>query len=292
MTRWTLFLAIFCFNHFPLAVNSFATPRSVTTNQFKRPTHSRGTTSSPLSPPLETSLALYSSIAPQRDERNADTQTDDSEKQVQLSEAVPKNLSSAVSFFLYKSGNPAPLIVLVTLTSLVTYYARYLPLLSPLSTSLTFLSVGAFWIVQEYFLHRFVLHSSLDWAGKDIHQGHHSKPYYHNSIDPPLMILTWMATAGVLLKLLLPNDPSLWIVSLVFYSTFGLWYEFLHFLSHTRVPFTPGRGVGGYFHKVKSNHIRHHRVDSDRWFTFTAPGSVDEWWGSGGDVRDNRREAK
>ena len=246
--------------------------------------------------PLHRLRPIHSSLAP--DEAATGQGQDKKEEEhsppakhivhAQVVEAVPKNLSSAISFFLYDSSNPAPLIVLATIASLITYYVKFLPHLSPLSTMVAFLSVGGFWIVQEYILHRWVLHS-FEWAGKEIHQGHHNKPYYHNSIDPPLMIITWMSTAGVLLKLLLPQDPSLWVVSLVSYSAFGLWYEFLHFLSHTRVPFTPGSGVGGYFHRVKANHMRHHRVDSQRWFTFTAPGSVDEWWGTGGGVRDRRR---
>jgi len=68
-----------------------------------------------------------------------------------------------------------------------------------------------------------------------------------------------MGSAGLITYLLSPS-PSITLVTFVTYSLFGLSYEFLHFLSHTRCSFKPE----SFLHRVKANHMRHHRVDSER----------------------------
>ena len=119
------------------------------------------------------------------------------------------------------------------------------------------------WWFQEYFLHKYILHSSFDWYGKDIHQEHHEKPYHHVSIDPAWLMLVWMSTVGLFLGLVLPLPYAL--TATTGYASAGLGYEWLHFIAHTRVRFRRG----SYAQRVQEHHCRHHMLDSGAWLAFS-----------------------
>lgn len=65
--------------------------------------------------------------------------------------------------------------------------------------------------LQEWAIHRHLLHGSLQWPGSSIHQQHHELPFYHVSIDPPVIVLAWGAVACALALALLPQ-PMAWTV--------------------------------------------------------------------------------
>lgn len=65
--------------------------------------------------------------------------------------------------------------------------------------------------LQEWAIHRHLLHGSLQWPGSAIHQQHHDLPFYHISIDPPAIVLAWGAVACALGLALLPQ-PLAWTV--------------------------------------------------------------------------------
>jgi hypothetical protein len=132
--------------------------------------------------------------------------------------------------------------------------------------ALVFAASVVFWWIQEHVLHQKVLHSTHDWQGKEIHQGHHDKPYYHISIDPAPLLLGWMWTVHVLLRFS-PLPLPLALSATLGYSVAGLFYEWAHYIVHTKVPFQRG----SFWRQVKENHIRHHLVDQDYWFAFSLP---------------------
>lgn len=149
-----------------------------------------------------------------------------------------------------------------------------------------FLATILFWSLQEHVLHQHVLHSTTDWFGKDIHQGHHEKPYYHISIDPAGLLLGWMMVAHGLFRVLLPLNLAL--SATCAYSLAGLFYEWAHYIVHTKVPVKKV----GFWKRVKENHIKHHMVDQDYWFAFSLGPWVDDWFGTNPPVQQVKRLQK
>lgn len=147
-------------------------------------------------------------------------------------EVVPKTMPEALRVFFFSIDGFGPFIISTTLI-ILTYYR--ITALGPV-TLLDGFTAGlttVFWSVQEHLLHDRVLHSSLDWIGKEIHQGHHHKPYFHISIDSPALMLVWMTTAHVILRSLLPWPLA--ITATIAYATAGLFYEWSHYIVHTKV---------------------------------------------------------
>lgn len=73
------------------------------------------------------------------------------------------------------------------------------------------------WVIQEWAIHRYLLHGWTNWPGHEIHQGHHDLPFFHISIDPPVIVLAWGFVACGLGWLLLPSPLSwtvLWVSTL------------------------------------------------------------------------------
>jgi hypothetical protein len=138
--------------------------------------------------------------------------------------------------------------------------------------ALVFLGTIFFWCIQEHVLHGKLLHSKLDWYGKEIHEAHHKRPYHHVSLDPAWLMMTWLGAAHLLLRLVIfPSSLSLTLTATVAYATAGLWYEFLHYIVHTKVRFPKN----SYLRRMKDHHARHHLVDSRYWLGFSLP-AVDD----------------
>lgn len=126
--------------------------------------------------------------------------------------SVPRTLSAALWMFF---THPSILLILCGLAGLV---AGRFSFSGPSSSLLQiflecslvlFTIVG--WILQEWFLHRLLLHSSFDWFGREIHAQHHALPFYHVSIDPPLIVGIWGAIACILGWVFVPQ-PLVWTV--------------------------------------------------------------------------------
>jgi len=176
-------------------------------------------------------------------------------------QAVPSTLREALRIF-FLSGDFGPSFVVISIMSLIQMRIQ----LSPLDVMDVAVFVVAifFWAFQEYFLHQQVLHSEWDWVGKDIHQRHHEKPFYHISIESAPLLLGWLFTAHMVLRTLLPLPLAL--TATVAYSTSGLFYEWAHFIVHTKVRFR-----SPFWKRVKENHVRHHMVSDRYWFAFSMP---------------------
>jgi hypothetical protein len=200
---------------------------------------------------------------------------------IQEEESVPSEMSDAIRIFFF-SQDYGPLFVVM---SIVMFLTKRIQLSSiGVLDGVVFGATVMFWSVQEHFLHEKVLHSKQDWAGKQIHQAHHDKPYYHISIDPAILLLGWMAFAHLFLKWLLPLPLAL--SATVGYSMAGLFYEWAHYIVHTKVRFG-----SSFWKRVKENHIRHHLVNHDYWFAFSLPW-IDDLFGTNPSVKDVKRQMK
>lgn len=197
-------------------------------------------------------------------------------------QVVPTKMLDAVQIFFF-SRHHGPLWVVMS----IMYFGVWRIQMSSAIEVLDALVFGAtvlFWSVQEHFLHQKVLHSTQDWIGKQIHQGHHDKPYYHISIDPASLLLVWMMVAHMVLRLLLPLPLAL--TATLGYCLAGLFYEWAHYIVHTKVRFK-----SGFWKRVKDNHMRHHMVDHDYWFSFSLPW-IDDLFGTNPPVKQVKRQIR
>ena len=121
--------------------------------------------------------------------------------------AVPKTLPQALGVF---GSHPSIQIIAAgLLTILGGRVSAHTPLSLGEALAVPLTVVG--WVVQEWAIHRHLLHGSLNWPGAAIHQQHHEQPFYHVSIDPPAIVLAWGAVACAAALALLPQ-PLAWTV--------------------------------------------------------------------------------
>ena len=201
---------------------------------------------------------------------------------------VPKTMPQAIRTFFF-SGDYGPSMIVCLLVGLTKYRLDMTTTAAITGMdAAVFASSIVFWWIQEHILHDKVLHSTADWMGKDIHQGHHDKPYYHVSIDSAGLLIGWMVTAHFLLfRWWLPLPLAL--SATLGYSIAGLFYEWAHFIVHTKVRF---RGLGSRFWTtVRDNHVRHHRISSKYWYAFSVPW-IDDLFQSNPDVRDVQKQLR
>jgi hypothetical protein len=209
-------------------------------------------------------------------------------------EGSPTTLKEAFRvFFLDKYHGPRLAALSVTaLTAWRCYLAATsVSALASASMALGVTDVAAFstavvfWWVQEHVLHLHVLHSKADWMGKEIHEGHHANPYFHISIDPAGLIMSWFLTVHLIFSAILPLPIAL--SATVGYATAGLFYEWAHFIVHTKVRFRKQ----SYWSRMKDHHIRHHLVDDRYWLGFSVP-MIDDLFRTNPNVQEVKRARK
>ena len=95
-------------------------------------------------------------------------------------------------------------------------------------------------------------------------------------------MVSWLGAAHVLLRLVLPLPLAL--SATLGYASAGLFYEWAHYIVHTRV-----KPPNAFWKRVRDNHIRHHLVDDRYWLSFTLP-IVDDIFGTNPSVEDVKRQ--
>ena len=196
-------------------------------------------------------------------------------------EAVPTNMRDAIRRFFF-GKEIGPILVVGSIASfLQTRFALATPLsvadLAVLATSIVF------WWVQEHVLHQKALHSNVGWVGKRIHEAHHAKNYFHVSIDSAELIIGWLLTVHLFLRAVLPLHLAL--SATIGYAMAGLFYEWAHYIVHTKVK----RKRGSFWAKMRDNHMRHHRINERYWLAFSIP-ALDDLFGTNPDVKEARAE--
>jgi hypothetical protein len=197
-----------------------------------------------------------------------------------IQEDVPKNMPDAIRVFFFSRG---PLVIAITLVNILFY--RF-STLGPIGVPDVIVFVGSivFWWFQEHFLHGKLLHSKFDWYGKRIHKDHHKKPYFHISVDPVGLMLGWLATAHLIFRLIFPVPIA--ISATLGYAGAGLFYEWSHFIVHTKV-----KPRSRFWKQMRDNHIRHHCVDENYWLAFSLP-AIDDIFGTNLPIREVREKNK
>ncbi len=133
------------------------------------------------------------------------------------------------------------------------------------------LGVVAFWPVQEWVLHVFVLHlKPFRLFGRQIdpiiarnHRNHHRNPWDPElGLTPPHMI--WLYACGLpgLWFLFLPVPLAL--TGVATYFSLVLNYEWIHYLIHTS--YVP---VGWFYKRLWLNHRLHHFKNEQYWYGVT-----------------------
>ena len=123
-------------------------------------------------------------------------------------------------------------------------------------------AVVVFWAFQEWWLHKYLLHAPFKWMGTEIHVGHHQRAFYHVSIDSMSLVVPWFMVATGLLHVLFPAHLAL--TATTAYTGMGLFYEFTHYLAHTKA-----QPKSLFLSNIKRHHMRHHLVDDRFWHTFS-----------------------
>lgn len=196
-------------------------------------------------------------------------------------EAVPTNMRDAIRRFFF-GKEIGPILVVGSIASfLQTRFALAPP---PSMTDLAVFATSiVFWWVQEHVLHQKALHSNVDWVGKRIHEAHHAKDYFHVSIDSAELIMGWLLTVHLFLRAVLPLHLAL--SATIGYAMAGLFYEWAHYIVHTKVK----RKRGSFWAKMRDNHMRHHRINERYWLAFSVP-ALDDLFGTNPDVKEARAE--
>lgn len=199
---------------------------------------------------------------------------------------VPATMPDALATFFSSKDIHGPR--LVTILLLVFMIQRIQMGWTSLSTPLDDLGVAMsaiiFWWFQEHFMHKHLLHSNFNWIGKQIHHEHHEKPYHHVSIDPAPLMLGWFTIVHLLLRYVLELPLHLTLTASITYGIAGLFYEWTHYIVHTRVRFPRG----SYWEHVKNHHARHHLVNNNHWFAFSLT-QIDDIFGTNPKVSEVSR---
>ena len=199
-------------------------------------------------------------------------------------EAVPTNMRGAIRRFFF-GKDIGPILVVGSIASFLQTRFALATTSAPLSMIdlALFATSIVFWWFQEHILHQKALHSNFDWMGKRIHEAHHARPYHHVSIDSAELIMGWLLTVHVFLRAVLPLPLAL--SATIGYASAGLFYEWAHYIVHTKVK--PKRG--SFWARVRDNHCRHHKINEKYWLAFSVP-ALDDLFGTNPNVKEARRE--
>lgn len=155
------------------------------------------------------------------------------------------------------------------------------------------LAVVAYWPVQEWWMHRWLLHApplrigtrTIEPSFARMHREHHRRPDHLPLVFlPPSHVLGALAVFTGL-AWLLTRDAGWTCTFMVAAAASTLLYEWTHFLTHTR--YVPR---GRLYRRIWKHHRLHHFKHEGYWFAFTVPW-IDRWLGTGPDPAQVERSA-
>lgn len=135
----------------------------------------------------------------------------------------------------------------------------------------------------EWVVHVFILHwrpktfgpLTLDPLLAREHRAHHRDPRAIPLIFIPWKALLWVLPLAVGVALLAFPRLGMGLTFLVSIATFGLAYEWTHYLIHT--DYKPKTRM---YRAVWRNHRQHHFKNEHYWFTVTSSGTADRVFGT------------
>lgn len=139
------------------------------------------------------------------------------------------------------------------------------------SDALVALAVVAFWPLQEWLIHVFILHLKpfavlgrrIDPVLSRNHRNHHRVPWVPALGVTPAFII-WLYIAGLPVVWLLVLPPAQALTGMTLYFTLALYYEWVHYLIHT--PYVPRTWL---YRRLWRNHRLHHYQNEHYWFGVT-----------------------
>ncbi len=144
-------------------------------------------------------------------------------------------------------------------------------------------AIVVYWPIQEWLVHRFVLHARprqlgplrLDTGPARAHRRHHRDP----------RDLRWAVLPGRSMLVLVPLHLLFWwsvtptlaaaLTGIGAFSAATLVYEWIHFLCHA-----PYRPKSAYVRRVRAHHALHHFKNERYWHSFTV-SALDRLFGTG-----------
>ena len=106
-------------------------------------------------------------------------------------------------------------------------------------------------MAQEWLIHAYLFHGAVDWFGRRIHEAHHRAPYHHIALDGPEIAVPVILLATAMFWAAL--GPALGVCAALGYVGQGLFYQFTHYVVHTRaVP------RARFWRRVRQHHLQHH----------------------------------
>jgi hypothetical protein len=128
----------------------------------------------------------------------------------------------------------------------------------------------AYWPLHEWLLHVFTLHAkpkklgrfTLDFPVAKAHRAHHLDPWDLDLVYVPLSTYLLLPFIWALFFLVLPTPLALSAATV--YFGLSLFYEWIHFLTHTR--YVPR---GWWYKRIWLNHRLHHFKNEKHWFGVT-----------------------
>lgn len=135
-------------------------------------------------------------------------------------------------------------------------------------------AVAIYWPLQEWFLHRYVLHMRprellglrIDPIAARYHRAHHREPWRLEYVFLPGRMIVAMIPAHVALWLWLAPSHALALTGIAAFGGAALFYEWIHYLTHTFY-----RPRSAYYREIWRGHRLHHFKNERYWYGFTVP---------------------
>ena len=181
--------------------------------------------------------------------------------------AAPDRLGPALAIFL-RHASPRLLIALVVAAvALRVGLAGWS--LADLGIAL---AVVAFWPLQEWLIHVFILHyrprtvlgRQIDFEVPRLHRAHHQDPWRLPLIFIPIHVFAFVPLVLGGVVLLGAARPELVATGVAAYFALALHYEWVHFFIHTRY-----RPRLAYYQRLARNHLLHHFRNEHYWYGVT-----------------------
>ena len=189
---------------------------------------------------------------------------------------VPKTAAKAARVFV---GHESIQFILAAISMVCLFRIQIAPF--SVVDGVIFVLTGVFWSWQEWIIHYNFFHGGSDFravAPFQFHDLHHDLPVFHVAIESLRTCTMWffgISTLSAIASTSCGAPAALTLTFLASYTFFGLVYELLHFLAHSKVPLT------GYLQQVRTNHIKHHvSGDTDNKYLSMSP-FVDKMMGTG-----------
>jgi fatty acid hydroxylase family protein len=167
--------------------------------------------------------------------------------------------------------------------SLATWLGMRLVLADPRPADLAILlGIAAYWPVQEWFVHAFVLHlrprTVLGWRFDPlfarVHRWHHRYPHVLERVFVPWPIVAALTPLNVAFWWLVTGSPARMVTGIAGLTAATLVYEWVHFVAHVPVP-----PRSAYVRAIRRHHALHHFRNEHYWHAFTVPW-LDRWLGT------------